>query len=50
MSLHISHNDETFTALGVVASGQPMMGMGIKFTDVQLDQQATLDKWLAELV
>jgi len=48
--LSISHNEATFTALGVVASCQPKMGMGIKFTDVPLDQQEILDKWLAELV
>jgi c-di-GMP-binding flagellar brake protein YcgR len=44
MRLRISHNDATFTALGVVASCQPNIGMGIKFTDVQLDQQEILDK------
>ena len=48
--LRISHHDATFTALGVVASCQPNMGMGVRFTDVQLDQHAILDKWLAELV
>ena len=48
--LCISHHDATFTALGVVASCQPNMGMGVRFTNVQLDQHATLDKWLAELV
>ena len=48
--LCISHHDTTFTALGVVASCQPNMGMGVRFTDVQLDQHAILDKWLAELV
>jgi len=48
--LCISHHDTTFTALGVVASCQPNMGMGVRFADVQLDQHAVLDKWLAELV
>ena len=48
--LRISHHDATFTALGVVASCQPNMGMGVRFMDVQLDQAAILDKWLAELV
>ena len=48
--LCISHHDTMFTALGVVASCQPNMGMGVRFTDVQLDQHAILDKWLAELV
>jgi len=48
--LCISHHDATFTALGVVASCQPNMGVGIRFADVQLHQHAILDKWLAELV
>jgi hypothetical protein len=42
--LCISHHDATFTALGGVASCQPNMGVGIRFTDVQLDQAAILDK------
>jgi len=50
VTLCISHHDATFTALGVVASCQPNMGMGIRFADVQLDQQTILDKWIAELV
>jgi len=48
--LRISHHEATFTALGVDASCQPNMGMGVRFTDVQLDQHAILDQWLAELV
>ncbi|MGA9883100.1 MAG: PilZ domain-containing protein, partial [Candidatus Acidiferrales bacterium] len=48
--LNIVHNDAAFSALGVVAHCQPNMGMGIRFTDVQLDQHAILEQWLAELV
>jgi hypothetical protein len=48
--LHITHNDTTFTALGVIAHCQPNMGMGVRFTDVQLDQHKILDEWLAALV
>ena len=48
--LNIGHDDATFTALGVIIHCQPKMGMGIRFTDVQLDQHQILDKWLAELV
>jgi PilZ domain len=48
--LHIAHNDTTFTALGVIAHRQPNMGMGIRFTDVQLDQHEILKKWLEALV
>jgi hypothetical protein len=42
--------DTTFTALGVIAHCQPNMGMGVRFTDVQLDQHKILDKWLEALV
>ena len=48
--LNIAHRDANFTALGVVTHGQPNMGMGVRFTDVLLDQHYILDKWLAELV
>ena len=48
--LNIVHNDATFSALGVVAHYQPNMGMGIRFTEVQLDHDAILEQWLAELV
>ena len=44
--VNISHNDATFAALGVVTHCQPNMGMGVRFTDVQLDQHEILDKWL----
>ena len=48
--LNISHEDAVFTALGVIASSQPNFGMGVKFTDVPLDQHALLDRWLTERV
>jgi PilZ domain len=48
--LNIVHNDATFSALGVVTHSQPNTGMGIRFTDVPLDQHAILEQWLAELV
>ncbi|MGH9738787.1 MAG: PilZ domain-containing protein [Candidatus Acidiferrales bacterium] len=48
--LNIAHNDATFSALGVVAHSQPNMGIGVRFTDVQLDQHAILERWLADLV
>jgi len=48
--LYISHDDARFTALGIVASCQPNLGLGVKFTDVPLDQHAILDKWLAARV
>jgi hypothetical protein len=48
--LQIAHNDTMFTALSVVVHCQPNLGMGIRFTDVQLDQHRILDKWLETLV
>jgi hypothetical protein len=44
--VQIAYNGETFTALGTVAFSSPPMGMGIKFTDVEKDQQAMLQTWL----
>ena len=50
VSLNISHNDATVRALGVVTHSQAKMGMGIRFTDVQLDQNEILDGWLAAML
>jgi len=50
VSLNISHNDATVAALGVVTHSQANMGMGIRFTDVQLDQNEILDGWLAAML
>ncbi len=47
--LQLTHQDGTFTALGNVVHSEPNIGMGIKFTAVELAQQAVLVKWLARL-
>ncbi len=47
--VQLTHQDTIFTALGVVAHLQQNMGMGVRFTEVELDQQAVLEKWLAGL-
>jgi hypothetical protein len=47
--LNIAHNDAIFSALGIVAHSQPNMGMGIRFTDVQLDQHAILERWVSDV-
>ncbi len=47
--VQITHQDTTFTALGMVAHTDPNMGMGVRFTVVELDQQAVLAKWIADL-
>jgi PilZ domain len=49
VSLHITHSDVRFAALGVIAYCRPNTGMGVRFTDVQLDQHEILEKWLAAL-
>jgi PilZ domain len=48
--LHITHNESTFIANGLVARCEPNTGMGIRSTDIQLDQQQILEQWLAALV
>ena len=48
--MHIFHEDANFTAFGVVIHCQPNMGMGVRFTNVQLDQHEMREKWLAALV
>jgi hypothetical protein len=48
--VHIAHNDATFTALGIIAYCLPNMGIGVRFTDVQLEQHKILEGWLATLV
>jgi hypothetical protein len=50
VGVHIVHKDASFIALGVIAYCHPNMGMGVRFTDVQLDQHEILDGWLAALV
>ena len=48
--VHIANNKEIFGALGIIAYCHPNMGMGVRFTDVPLDQHEILEKWVAELV
>ena len=50
VSVQIIHNDAAFTALGVIAHHHPNIGMGVRFTDVQLDQHEILEKWLTARV
>ena len=45
--VRISHEGATFTALGRVVFILPNMGMGVTFTSIERDQQAILQKWLA---
>ena len=47
--VRILHANSTFTALGRVVFLFPNTGMGVMFTSVDANQQAVLQKWLAEL-
>jgi hypothetical protein len=47
--VRISHEGTTFTALGRVVFVLPNMGMGVTFTSVEQDEQAILQKWIANL-
>lgn len=47
--LQLTHQDTTFTALGTVAHSESNMGMGVRFSVVDLDQQGILEKWLTDL-
>jgi hypothetical protein len=44
--LRVTRDDITFAALGTVVRSTP--AMGVKFSVVELDQQAVLKKWLTE--
>lgn len=44
--LRITHMDATFTALGTVTYSAANLGMGIKFSTMELDQQKVLQKWV----
>ena len=46
--LRVTRDDTTFAALGTVVRSTPAMGMGVKFSVIELDQQALLKKWLTE--
>jgi hypothetical protein len=43
----ITHNEESFVALGTVAHAEPNIGMGISFSEVEPNQTEILLKWLA---
>jgi PilZ domain len=49
IAVSIVHNDKTFSATAQVIYGQPMLGMGVMFTEVQPDNRAVLETWIAEL-
>jgi hypothetical protein len=42
----ITHKEKSFIALGTVAHGEPNVGMGISFTEVEPNQTEILLTWL----
>ncbi len=49
VSLRIAHGGANFVALAQVVYAQQNLGMGVFFTAVEPNNQAVLEKWLAEL-
>lgn len=47
--LRITHRGCHFTALGRIVYVRPYLEMGIVFTQVEDNDQATLEKWVSEL-
>jgi len=47
--IEITHNGDSFEALGRVANLRPLMGVGIGFTIVEDRSHLVLDKWLEDL-
>jgi hypothetical protein len=47
--IRIAHQGAKFEALGRVANAWPKEGMGIVFTKIEENEQAILEKWIAEL-
>jgi hypothetical protein len=47
--VQLTHKNETFRALGVVVHSQESLGMGIKFTAIEVEQGSVLDGWLADM-
>src|ERR1700733_9196 len=46
VQVQLFHKDETFRAFGVVMHSQGALGMGIKFTAIEVEQRSILDGWL----
>ena len=49
VQIRITHRGRHFTALGRVIYIRPYREMGIEFTQIEENDQATLEKWISEL-
>jgi myo-inositol-1-phosphate synthase len=48
IAVRLSHHDELFEARARVVYNSPGLGMGVAFVNVTPEQQARLDRWIAE--
>jgi PilZ domain-containing protein len=46
--IRITHRGQIFGAFGRVANVQPNVGMGISFTNIERNDELTLEKWITE--
>lgn len=46
--VRLTHNNEVFETKGRVIYNSPGLGMGVAFLNVAPEQQARLDRWIAE--
>jgi hypothetical protein len=46
--LRVSHDGEDFTAIARVTENVSAQGMGVEFIEIEPNDRATLEKWLAE--
>ncbi len=46
--VQLTHEDEIFETAGRVIYNSPGLGMGVAFVNVPPEQQARLDRWIAE--
>jgi hypothetical protein len=49
VQIRLERDQHKFEAIGVVTYALVSMGMGLAFTDIKPEQQATLKEWVAEL-
>jgi len=46
--LRLTHHQEVFETLGSVVYSSPLLGMGLAFSDLSLEETRKLDAWLNE--
>jgi PilZ domain len=46
--VRLAHHDQVFETLGSVVYSSPLLGMGITFSEVALEESRKLEAWLSE--